>query len=121
MTIGRLQQDFIRKESEGLSGADKIRLQGALGHHKTGCSMFHSRSPDGEELSTLFDACPVLARQLRIPTTARKYGAVAAMGLLLRICIRQLKSGTLCVTLLPRSISCTIAPAKRQAAWFFLK
>ena len=70
MAIGHLQQDFNREESEGLSAADKIRLEGDLGDRKAGCSIFHSRSPDGEEFRALFDAWPLLACRLRIPTTA---------------------------------------------------
>ena len=84
MAIGRLQQDFARKESEGIATADKVPLEGDLADNKTRCSIFHSRSPDGEESRALFNAWPVLTCQLRIPTTARKYGAVVAMGLVLR-------------------------------------
>ena len=84
MVIGRLQEDFIRKESEALTAADKIRLEGDLVDHKTGCFIFHSRSLDRGESRALFDPWPVLARRLPIPTTARKYGAVVALGLLLR-------------------------------------
>ena len=46
MAICGPQQDFIRKELEGLSAADKIRLKGNLADHNRGCSIFHSRSPD---------------------------------------------------------------------------
>ena len=95
MAIGRLRQDFIRKESEALSAADKMCLEGDLADHKTRCSIFHSRSPDGEESRALFDAWLVLARRLRIPTMARKYGAVVAMGLLLRDLYRITQEGNL--------------------------
>ena len=119
MAIGCLPQDFIRKESEGLSAADKIHLEGHHGDHKTACSIFDFRSLDGEESRALFDAWPVLARRLCIPTTARKYGAVVAMGLLLSDCIGRLKRGTLCVTPLPRSSASDVARAQRQTTWFF--
>ena len=56
MAIGRLRQDFIRKESEGLRAADTIRQEGDLADHKTGCSIFQSQFPDGEESRAMFDA-----------------------------------------------------------------
>ena len=60
-----------------------------------------------------------LARRLRIPTMARKYGAVVAMGVLLRDVYRTTRRRTLCVTSLQRSIACNVAPAQRQTTWFF--
>ena len=35
MAIGRLQRDFIRKESATLSAIDKVRLEGHLADHNT--------------------------------------------------------------------------------------
>ena len=93
-TMGCLQQDVIRKEAEGLFAAHKALLEGDLADHKTPCSIFYSRSSDGEESGALFDAWPVLAHRLRIPM-ARKYGAVVAMGLLLRDLYRTTPEGNL--------------------------
>ena len=72
MAIGCLLQDFIRKELEGLSPLDKVRLGGDLADHKTGCYIFYSRSPNREESRALFDAWHVLASWLCIPPTARR-------------------------------------------------
>ena len=89
--IARLQPNFIRKESEGLSVAEKVRVA----EHKTRCYTCHSPSPDGEESRALFDAWPVPARRLRVLTTAWKYGAVVAMGLLLGDSYRTIQDGDL--------------------------
>ena len=39
MVIGRVQQNFGRKDVEGLFAADKVRIEGDLADHKTGCSI----------------------------------------------------------------------------------